>query len=62
MTTGWRYVSKQLLFLLIIALLACVFLAAGLIIGYAVIGGGDNALSILSVDKWQSIIGKFTGK
>ena len=58
MTSGWKYVAKQLG----LVLLACLFLAVGLMIGYAVIGDGKNPFSILSIDKWQAIIGKFTGQ
>ena len=43
-------------------LLGLLVFAIGLVIGYGVIGGGDNPWSILSPDKWQSIINKFTGK
>ena len=62
MTSGWKYVAKQLGLVLVVALLACLFLAVGLMIGYAVIGDGKNQFSILSIDKWQAIIGKFTGQ
>lgn len=61
MTSGWKYVTKQLVLILVIALLCCLFLAIGLMIGYGIIGEGENPFAILSLDKWQSIIGKFTG-
>lgn len=61
MTSGWKYVTKQLVLILVIALLCCLFLAIGLMIGYGIIGEGKNPFAILSFDKWQSIIGKFTG-
>ncbi|MGY3780131.1 DNA-directed RNA polymerase subunit beta [Streptococcus gallolyticus] len=61
MTSGWKYVTKQLVLILVIALLCCLFLAIGLMIGYGIIGEGKNLFAILSLDKWQSIIGKFTG-
>ena len=61
MTSGWKYVAKQFILILVIALLSCLFLASGLMIGYSVIGEGKNPFAILSLDKWQSIIGKFTG-
>jgi hypothetical protein len=61
MNSGWRYVLKQVSLILFIALLCCAFLAIGLMIGYSAVGDGDNPVSILSVDKWQTIIGKFTG-
>lgn len=62
MNSGWKYVRNQLAFVVFIALLCLIFLAIGLMIGYSFIGGGRNPLSILSWDKWQSIIDKFTGK
>lgn len=61
MTSGWKYVVKQFLLILGVALLCCLFLAIGLMVGYGVIGEGKNPFAILSLDKWQSIIGKFTG-
>ncbi len=61
MTSGWKYVTKQLVLILVIALFCCLFLAIGLMIGYVIIGEGKNLFAILSLDKWQSIIGKFTG-
>ncbi|CQR24693.1 competence associated protein [Streptococcus varani] len=56
------YVGRQLLFVLLILILACVIFAIGLMVGYSVVGDGGNAMSVLSVDKWQEIISKFTGK
>ncbi|MGT2749682.1 DNA-directed RNA polymerase subunit beta [Streptococcus orisasini] len=62
MTNGWKYVRNQLAFIVLITLLCLVFLALGLMFGYSFIGEGKNPLAILSWDKWQSIIDKFTGK
>lgn len=62
METGWKYVLKRLVLIIFVALLCLVFLALGLMLGYGVIGDGDNAWSILSPDKWQQLIGKFTGQ
>ncbi|MGT2866498.1 DNA-directed RNA polymerase subunit beta [Streptococcus fryi] len=59
--TGLKYVLKQLLFVFIIFLLALLFFAVGLMVGYGIIGSGDNATSILSIDKWQALFDKFTG-
>lgn len=61
MDTGWTYVLKQLLFLCIVLVLGLVFLAIGLMIGYGIIGNGDKATAILSLDKWQALWAKFTG-
>lgn len=62
MNTGWRYVLKQCLLVLLVAVLCVLFLAIGLMLGYSVFGDGKNPFSILSTDKWVSIINKFTGK
>ena len=56
------FVGRQLLFVCLIIILALIIFAVGLMVGYAVVGDGDNAMSILSLDKWQEIINKFTGK
>ncbi|TCD46549.1 DNA-directed RNA polymerase subunit beta [Streptococcus sp. X16XC17] len=56
------YVGRQLLLILIVLLLALMIFAAGLMIGYAVVGDGDNVWAILRPEKWQEIMGKFTGK
>lgn len=62
METGWRYVLKRLLLIILVALLCALALAIGLMLGYGVIGDGDNPLTILSPEKWQELIRKFTGQ
>lgn len=62
MTSGWKYVVRQLLWVALIAVLCLIFLAIGLMIGYGVIGEGDNAFAILSPTKWDALIAKFTGQ
>ena len=57
-----KYVAKQVGIVFLVILLGLLVFAIGLVIGYGVIGGGDNPWSILSPDKWQSSINKFTGK
>ena len=57
-----KYVGKQVGIVLLVILLGLIVFGLGLVIGYGVIGGGVNPWSILSPDKWQSIISKFTGK
>ena len=54
--------GKNLLFVVIILLFAILIFVFGLMVGYGVVGDGDNMFSILSVDKWQDFISKFTGK
>lgn len=56
------YVGKQLLVVVIVLLLALLALCIGLMIGYGVVGDGDNVFAIFSPEKWQELIGKFTGK
>ena len=56
------YVGRQLLFVFLMLILSLVIFAIGLMVGYSVIGEGEKATSILSLDKWQEIISKFTGK
>ncbi|NQK68438.1 DNA-directed RNA polymerase subunit beta [Streptococcus suis] len=55
-------VGKNLLLVVIILLLAILIFAFGLMVGYGIVGDGDNMFSILSVEKWQEFISKFTGK
>lgn len=62
MVIDWKQIGKQSLLVLIIAVLAVLCLAIGLVIGYSVLGDGSNPWSILSLDKWQTIIDQFTGK
>ena len=54
--------GKNLLFVVIMLLFAILIFAFGLMVGYGVVGDGDNMFSILSVEKWQEFISKFTGK
>lgn len=62
METGKRYVFNQLLLILMVILVGLLFLAAGLMIGYAILGDGRDALNILKPDTWHNIIAKFTGQ
>ncbi len=61
-SSGWKYVLKQIGLIVLVILLALLFLAVGLMLGYSVFGDAEHAYSILSLDKWQNIIGKFLGK
>lgn len=62
MTERILQVLKQYAFIMVIALLCLLFLAVGLMIGYSVIGDGKNAFSVLSLDKWQEWLAKFSLK
>ncbi|HFU4115626.1 TPA: DNA-directed RNA polymerase subunit beta [Streptococcus suis] len=57
-----NYVGKNLLLVAILVLLALLVFALGLMVGYGIIGDGDNVFAILSPTKWQELISKFTGK
>lgn len=57
-----KYVGKQFLFVFLFLVVALIVFALGLIVGYAVVGDGEKAMAILSFDKWQELIEKFTGK
>ncbi|HFI0419599.1 TPA: DNA-directed RNA polymerase subunit beta [Streptococcus suis] len=57
-----NYVGKHLLLVFILALIAILVFALGLMVGYGGIGDGDNLFAILSPAKWQELINKFTGK
>ncbi|HFR3766201.1 TPA: DNA-directed RNA polymerase subunit beta [Streptococcus suis] len=56
------YIKKQLLIVLLVILAMFLLFAVGLMIGYGIIGDGDNIWSVLSPEKWQELINKFTGK
>ncbi len=58
---SWKYVVKQVGIVFLVILWGLLVFAIGFWCGYGG-GGGDNPWSILSPDKWQSIINKFTGK
>ncbi|HFU4459573.1 TPA: DNA-directed RNA polymerase subunit beta [Streptococcus suis] len=57
-----NYVGKHLLLVFILALIAILVFALGLMVGYGVVGDGDNLFAVLSPTKWQELINKFTGK
>lgn len=56
------YVLQHLLIIGLVILAACLLFALGLMVGYGVIGDGDSVWTILSPDKWQELLSKFSGK
>lgn len=62
MEINWQLILRRFLLVAAIALLCLVFLALGLMLGYGLIGDGDNPWAILSPAKWQELLNKFTGK
>lgn len=61
MTDNLKYVGKQLGLVLIILILAGIVFAAGLMIGYSVMGNGSNPWDVLSGKTWSEVISKLTG-
>ena len=58
MNNNLKYVKKQVGIVLAVLLFVLILFAVGLVIGY----GGKDPWSILSLDKWHTIISKFTGR
>lgn len=58
----FSYVGKQLALVCIVLIVGVLVFGLGLMIGYGVIGDGDNVFSILSPEKWHILFNKFTGK
>lgn len=44
-----------------IMVLAGLFLALGLMLGYSLIGDGKEVFAIFSLEKWQELLSKFRG-
>ena len=55
------YVVRRLLLLALVLFLGLLALGIGLMIGYGVLGKGQDPWAILSPAKWQELIHKFTG-
>ena len=58
MNNNVKYVKKQVGIVLAVLLFGLILFALGLVVGY----GGKNPWGILSPDKWQEIVSKFTGR
>ncbi len=55
------YVVRRLLLLALVLFLGLLALGIGLMIGYGVLGKGQDPWAILSPAKWHELIRKFTG-
>lgn len=55
------YVIKRLLLVIIVLILGTLALGIGLMVGYGILGKGQDPWAILSPAKWQELIHKFTG-
>ena len=56
-----RYVLRRLLLIFFVLLLGFLALGIGLMIGYGILGKGQDPLAILSPAKWQELISKIKG-
>lgn len=55
------YVVKRLLLVIIVLILGTLALGIGLMVGYGILGKGQDPWAILSPAKWQELIHKFKG-
>ena len=55
------YVVRRLLLLILVLFLGLLALGIGLMVGYGILGKGQNPWAILSPAKWHDLISKFTG-
>ena len=55
------YVVRRLLLLILVLFLGLLALGIGLMVGYRILGKGQNPWAILSPAKWHELISKFTG-
>ena len=55
------YVIKRLLLVILVLFLGALALGIGLMVGYGILGKGQDPGAILSPAKWQELIRKFTG-
>ena len=56
------YVFRRFLLVIIVLLLGALALGIGLMIGYGILGKGQDPWAILAPGKWHELIAKFTGK
>lgn len=55
------YVVRRLLLLALVLFLGLLALGIGLMVGYGILGKGQDPWAILSPAKWHELIRKFTG-
>lgn len=56
------YVIKRLLLVILVLILGVLALGIGLMVGYGILGKGQEPWAILSPAKWQELIHKFTDR
>lgn len=57
-----KYLLRRFLLVIVVLLLGTLALAIGLMLGYGILGKGQDPWAILAPAKWQELISKFTGK
>lgn len=57
-----KYVLRRFVLVMLVLLLGALALAIGLMIGYGILGKGEDPWAIFAPAKWQELITKFTGK
>ena len=57
-----KYVLRRFLLVIVVLLLGALALAIGLMLGYGILGKGQDPWAILAPAKWQELRSKFTGK
>ena len=56
------YVLRRFLLVIVVLLLGILAIGVGLMIGYGLVGKGQDPRAILTPEKWHELISKFTGK
>lgn len=56
------YVLRRFLLVIVVLLLGILAIGVGLMIGYGLVGKGQDPWAILIPEKWHELISKFTGK
>ena len=56
------YVLRRFLLVIIVLLLGVLALGIGLMIGYGILGKGQDPWAVLAPEKWLEFSAKFTGK
>ena len=56
------YVLRRFLLVIVVLLLGILAIGVGLMIGYGLVGKGQDPWARLTPEKWHELISKFTGK
>lgn len=61
MNKNTSYVVRRLFLLILVLVLGLLALGIGLMVGYGILGKGQDPWAILSPAKWHELMSKFTG-